>query len=155
MELYCLFLFMNPFAYKYLHVLPWSHANPSFGALNCLGHHWCDETPYLDAWSHSLWKGEYLKHLMQPHTIMMWHGQWVESHAFFYLVNDFLHHIIHLGKGSFCGGIWNQRLVLPLLSLNIGGSIIQCQELTHVDNPWFFTIIFIGLIIIKLIVRKM
>jgi hypothetical protein len=25
--------------YGYLHVLPWPHANPSSGALNCLSHH--------------------------------------------------------------------------------------------------------------------
>ncbi len=107
----------EPSSYGYLHVLPWSHANPLFGALNYLGHHWCDETQCLDAWSHSLCKLEYLKHLMQQHTIMMWHGQWVESHAFFYFIDDFLHYIIHLGKGSFCGGVWNQRLVVTLLDV--------------------------------------
>jgi hypothetical protein len=50
------------FFYGYLHVLPWSQANPSSLALNCLSHHWCDETPCLEVRSHSPWKGEYFKH---------------------------------------------------------------------------------------------
>jgi hypothetical protein len=29
----------EPFSYKYLHVLLWSHANPSSNALKCLSHH--------------------------------------------------------------------------------------------------------------------
>ncbi len=44
------------FFYGYLHVLPWSQANPSSRALNCLSHHWCDETPCLDVRSHHLGK---------------------------------------------------------------------------------------------------
>ncbi len=90
-------------SYGYLHVLPWFHANLSSSALNCLGHHWCDETPCLDAWSHSPWKGEYFKHLMQPHTI--WCGMVNELNpTFFYFIDDSLHYITHLGKGYFCGG---------------------------------------------------
>ncbi len=82
----------------------WSHASPSSGALNCWSHHWCNETPCLDAWSHSISRGKYFKQLMQPHTIMMWHGQWIESHLFFYFIHDFLHNITHLGKKKFPWG---------------------------------------------------
>jgi hypothetical protein len=52
----------------------------------------------------------------------------------------------------FHGGGWTWRLVAILLFFHIGGSIIQSHKLSHVNNPWFFIMIFIGLFIIRFIV---
>ncbi len=103
----------EPSSYKYLHVLLWFCANPSSNALNCLGHHWHDETPCLDAWSHSPRKGKYFGHLMQSHAIMMWHGQWVEFHILlFHWWFLTLHHPfgqVHFSMGAFeiKGWLWS------------------------------------------------
>ncbi len=60
--------------------------------------------------------------------------------------------VTHSNKSFFRGGGWTWRLVVILLFFHIGGSIIRSHKLAHINNPWFFKVIFIGLFIIKFIV---
>ncbi len=57
-----------------------------------------------------------------------------------------------LSKRFFHGGGWTWRLVAIFLFFHIGGGIIQCHKFTHINNPWFFRVIFINFIIIRFIV---
>ncbi len=72
--------------------------------------------------------------------------------AFFDFVDDFLHYVTHLNKHFFRESGWTWRLVVILLFFHIGGGIIWCPKPTHINNPWFSIVIFIGLFIIIFIV---
>jgi len=144
----CVFSTHEPSSYGYFHVLTSSHANPSFGALNYQIHRWHNEIPCWDAWLHSPWKGEYLVHYTQQ-----WCGVVYELNpTFFDLIDDFLHYVTHSSKHFFCGGGWTWRLVVIFFFFHIGGGIIWFHKLAHINNPWFFRMIFIGLFIIRFIV---
>ncbi len=71
--------------------------------------------------------------------------------TFFDFINDFLHYVTHLNKRFFRGDGWTWKFVV-IIFFHIGGSIIRFHKLAHINNPWFFLIIFIDLFIIKTIV---
>ncbi len=72
--------------------------------------------------------------------------------TFLDFIDDFLHYVTHLNMCFFHGGGWTWRLVVIFLFFHIGGIIIRFHKFTHINNPWFFRVIFIGLFIIKFIV---
>ncbi len=63
-----------------------------------------------------------------------------------------MHYVTHLNKCFFHGGGWTWRLVVIFLFFHIWGGIIWFHKLTHINNPWFFKVIFIDFIIIRFII---
>ncbi len=74
--------------------------------------------------------------------------------TFFYFIDDFLHYVTHLSKRFLCECGWIWRLIVIFFFFPIGGGIIWCHKLTHINNPWFFKVIFINLFIIRFIVNR-
>ncbi len=72
--------------------------------------------------------------------------------VFFNFIDDLLHYVTHLSKHFLRGGGWIWRLVVIFLFLHIGGGMIRFHKLAHINNPWFFIVIFIDFIIIRFIV---
>jgi len=63
-----------------------------------------------------------------------------------------LHYVIHLSKAFSMGVDELWRLIMIFLFFHIRGGIIWSHKFTHINNPWFFKMIFISLFIIRFIV---
>ncbi len=53
---------------------------------------------------------------------------------------------------AFFMGVDDLKVACDFSFFHIGGSIIQSHKLAHINNPWFFIVIFIWLLIIRFIV---
>ncbi len=149
----CFFNFIHePYFYEYFHVITSFHANPSFDV------YWIAKS-IIDAMKYHVKMHDFI-HLGKANTwyiycnnMQQWCGVVYELNpTFFDFVDDFLHHITHSSKHFYHGGGWTWRLVVILFFFHIGGGIIHCHKPTHINNPWFFKVTFIGLFIIKFIV---
>jgi len=82
---------------------------------------------------------------------MIWSGLWIEPHLLW--LHWWFLTLCYPFKQTFSyEGGWTWRLVVILFFFHIGGGIIWCHKLTHINNPWLFRAFFINLFIIKFIV---
>ncbi len=81
-------------------------------------------------------------------TTMMWCGLWVEPHLlwlrWWFLI------LCHPFEQTLSAWGWMNND-----TFHIGGGIIRCHKHAHVNNPWFFRVIIIGLFIIRFIVTNL
>ncbi len=93
-----------------------------------------------------------------PHTFVaitrnndvVWSMSWTPPSLISLMI--FLHYVTNLNKCFLHEGEWTWRLVVILLFFHIGGGIIRSHKFAHINNPWFFRVIFIGLFIIRFII---
>jgi len=67
--------------------------------------------------------------------------------TFFDFVDDLLHYVTHSNKHFLRGGGGTWSWFWSFFFFHIEGGIIQCHKFAHINNPWFFKVIFIGLFI--------